>query len=625
MRRRARLVLGAALILLAAPLTGVPSAVAAAAPPPTGSVALSDADAAAFRLPADVVPVWSATYPDGTVQTRYQQKVGDATVLGGQLTVISRGGSTSAVIGAYFPGLVAKNTRALNSAQARGVAEKKIGAGGKWFVTTMINPADGRLFYKVENRRMAQRWIQWVDAGNGAVRRAYDAIAYDGPGIGVKGDTKTLDTSVQGGTNVMVSSDGRQETYDAENTKVFADRPGVLYADADDVWDLAGRDSPGHPAGVDAHYYANVTDDYYLTVFGRNSLDDAGMQMVSSAHFARNYNNAFWDGAQMTYGDGDRRNFIEFSGGLDVVGHELTHGVTEFTSNLIYENESGALNESFSDIIGNSIEFFAAAGGRDPAGAPDWLIAEDISVAPDTQPGFRNMGDPREDADPDHYSEFIVTTADNGGVHSNSGIPNHAYYLLVNGGRNAGCDNVGSDGHVHTLDCDIVVSGVGLSVAQQVFYLGFTSLTENSNICEARNATVAASPGQHRKSVSDAWAAVGVKDGCAPAPPIPPCGDAAATIPFESDHPYTNNRDCPWNYDNGSPGYALHFSLLDVEKDFDFVIVTDANGTEVARYTGIFRRGVTTPCITTSVANVRLVTDGSVVGLGFIVDAAVAC
>ena len=104
-----------------------------------------------------------------------------------------------------------------------------------------------------------------------------------------------------------------------------------------------------------------------------------------------------------------------------------------------------------------------------------------------------------------------------------------------------------------------------------------------------------------------------------------PCGDPTATIPFESDHPYSNSLDCTWTYDNGSPGFALHFSLLDVERSFDFVVVRDANGVVVAVYTGIFRRGVTTPCINTIVVDVELLTDGSVVGQGFVVDAVVPC
>jgi bacillolysin len=120
---------------------------------------------------------------------------------------------------------------------------------------------------------------------------------------------------------------------------------------------------------------------------------------------------------------------------------------------------------------------------------------------------------------------------------------------------------------------------------------------------------------------------VGVHDGCTPGtPPPPPCvGSDDATIPFESPHPYGNNGDCTWTYDNGSPGFAFHFSLLDTEKDFDYVIVTDANGNELARYTGTHRRAVTSPCIPTSTGSVELTTDGGVTARGFTVDAVDPC
>jgi bacillolysin len=622
MTRRTIVILSSVSLLMGMLTTSV-----SAAPTASGARALSGADAAAFQLPADLVQVWQATYPDGTVQTRYQQMVGDARVLGGQLTVITdAAGTVRAVIGAHYPGLRATNANAITPEQARGVAEASVGAAGRWVVSTLINPSDGRLFYLVENRRVTTRWIHWVDASTGKVLRAYDAIAYDGPGIGVKGDTKTLDTSVQGATNVLVTSDGRQETHDAANTQFSSGLPGILFADADDTWNLAGRQSPGQPAGVDAHYYAGVVDDFYGAVFGRNSLDDAGMTMISSAHFGRNYNNAFWNGIQMVYGDGDgRRTFRELSGGLDVVGHEFTHGVTEFTSNLIYANESGALNEAFSDMMGNTIEFYAAAGGLDPTVTPDWFIGEDVYIPADDDPGFRNMSDPQEDGDPDHYSERFLGSSDGGGVHTNSAIPNHAYYLAVNGGQNAGCDAVGSDGHQHTADCDVVVDAIGLADARETFYLGFTSLPENANMCDARNATVAAAAGPDRFNVSDAWAAVGIHEGCTGAPPILPCDFTDVTIPFESLHPYETNRDCSWVYDNGTANFALHFSLLDVEKNFDYVRILDGNGTELISYTGTFHRGVTTPCIGTSSVKVVLDTDPAVVGQGFIVDAVVAC
>ena len=166
--------------------------------------------------------------------------------------------------------------------------------------------------------------------------------------------------------------------------------------DADDVWDLnQGTASPTQAAAVDAHYYAGVVDDFYTTVFGRNSLDDNGFKIISKVHFDQSYCNAFWNGQFMTYGDGDGATCIPLSGGLDVDGHEMTHGVTEFTSNLIYENESGALNESFSDMMGNTMEFYAAARNADPAAQPDWLIGEDVISNATGNNGFRNMGDPR--------------------------------------------------------------------------------------------------------------------------------------------------------------------------------------------------------------------------------------
>jgi Zn-dependent metalloprotease len=621
-------------VAMTAAVTGAASGAQPApspAPSSTGSIArggsltLVGAGARAFAVPSDVVEVWSTQLANGIAQSRYQQMVGGAKVLGGQLTVLAdQSGSTIAVIGAYFPGLKPRQAATVSAASARGIAATRIGSDGRWTSSLRIDPRDGRLFYEVINQRFDHRWVHWIDAASGAVRKQYDAEA-QGDGTGVKGDTKTIDTIRIGNTFFLRSHDLRQETYDAAN---MGSLPGTIMTDNDDHWNfnLPKLRTPSQAPAVDAHYYANVVDDFYGQTFGRDSIDDSGMLIISSVHVANRYCNAFWNGEQMAYGDGDGKSCISLSGGLDVVGHELTHGVTQFTSNLIYENESGALNESFSDMMGNTIEFYADARGLDPAATPDWLIGEDVILSPDVEPGFRNMGDPQEDDDPDHYSELIITTADNGGVHSNSGIPNHAYYLAVNGGKNAGCDAVGSNGHQHTADCDVTVPALGLGRAAQVFYAGFTSLPEFANMCDARNATVAVA-GSDAASTSAAWAAVGVKAGCTPAvPPPPPCvGDADAEIPFESPHPYGNNGDCRWTYDNGTGGFAFHFSLLDTEKDFDYVIVYDGNGQELIRYTGLHRRGATSPCISTPTGSVRLTSDSSVVAQGFIVDAVVAC
>ena len=624
MRRRLLVVL--TVLSLLAVVTGLATSPAGAqAAAPSGSFALSGQEARDFRVPPDVVAARSWTGASGRSVTRYQQMVGGASVFGGQITVTrDASGAIVSAVGAYFPGLQPKNAASIGHAKARGLVEQEIGRGGQWRSTLRIDPATAALFYEVQSLRADSRPVRWIDAGNGAVRKAFDALA-EGDGTGVKGDTKTVDSRpASGGGFELVSPDVRRVTFDAGNKQVR----GTIMVDADDHWNLtqSAFHSPDQRPGVDAHYYADVVDDFYGSTFGRDSIDDNGMTIISTVHFANRFCNAFWNGIQMTYGDGDARTCIPLSGGLDVVGHELTHGVTEFTSNLIYEDESGALNEAFSDMMGNTIEFYADGLGRDPAGTPDWLIGEDVILSPDVFLGFRNMADPAEDNDPDHYSELLVGPEDNGFVHSNSGIANHAYYLALTGGQNAGC--IAQNGHpvTHTADCDVTVDGVGVDRAAQIFYDGFTSLPEFANFCDARNATVAVAGGD-KPNIRDAWTAVGVHDGCTPGvPPPPPCvGDDTATIPFESPHPYGNNGDCTWTYDNGTGGFAFHFSLLDTEEDFDFVTVRDGNGAVLATYTGLFRRGATSPCITTPTGSVQLTTDASVVAQGFIVDAAVPC
>jgi bacillolysin len=413
------------------------------------------------------------------------------------------------VVGNHYSNLSPSNQVKLSKAGAREKVQRVRGNSGKFITTLFIYPKSGIRFYEVDSQRFDSRKVFHINAQTGAKIREYDNLQDSREtGIGVKGDTKQIDVTVSGTSHQMISADGRQATYDAQNKQSL---PGTLFSDPDGTWNTLGRVSPGQPAGVDAHYYANVTDEFYQRVFSRNSLDNKGMRMVSTAHYARNYNNAFWNGSQVTYGDGDgTRTFRELSGGLDVAAHELTHGVTEFTSDLVYQGESGALNESFSDMMGNSSEFFAAQKGYDPE-KPDWQIGEDVYLPKDVAPGFRNMADPAEDGDPDHYSELYTGKQDSGGVHSNSGIPNHAYYLLVNGGKNAG---EGREGHDHTGP---VVKGIGLPAAEQIFYKGFTSLPSTATMSQARAATVAAATArygagsQQAISTADAWEAVGVR------------------------------------------------------------------------------------------------------------------
>jgi bacillolysin len=457
----------------------------------SGSVALNGVEAAGFQVPANARLVGTTNIKArGLVSKRYQQMVGDAEVLGGQLTVLSdASGKAVAVIGAHYPGLMSTNVIKLKGKAARNVADSNIGEAGKWETRLMINPSDGRYFYIVENKRPHSRWFYWIDAEDGSVMNKYNGLT-TGSGIGVQGDTKDLTglTTKNGNKYVMISNNNRQTTYDAKSKSRL---PGTLAIDDDDVWDTPGTASPAQPAMVDAHYFANLTDKYFLDTHNFDWLTHYSQGMVSSAHVKRRYNNAYWNGSQMAYGDGDGSTFVNFSGDLDVVGHELTHGVTETTSDLIYQNESGALNEAFSDIMGTSIEFANNSG--------NWTIGEDITVGSN---GIRNMADPTEDGDPSHYDDRYTGTSDNGGVHINSGIANHWYYLLVNGGQNANPARASAAG----------VAGIGLAAAEQIAFLGFTSLNATADFCAARAGTLAVSESNESDNLSAAWNEVGVTD-----------------------------------------------------------------------------------------------------------------
>jgi Zn-dependent metalloprotease len=181
--------------------------------------------------------------------------------------------------------------------------------------------------------------------------------------------------------------------------------------------------------------------DFYREVFNRNSIDDGGMRMHGYVHRGVRYNNAFWDGQEMVFGDGDGLVFTDFTGSLDVIGHELAHGVTEFTAGLEYHLQSGALNESLSDAFGSMIKQWHL---RQAAADADWLIGPDVFTPGIDADALRSMKAPGtaydnkmfgKDPQPDHMDKFVelpdTDEGDNGGVHVNSGIPNKAFFLVA--------------------------------------------------------------------------------------------------------------------------------------------------------------------------------------------------
>jgi Zn-dependent metalloprotease len=187
----------------------------------------------------------------------------------------------------------------------------------------------------------------------------------------------------------------------------------------------------------EAYDGSGTTYDFFSTIFSRNSIDGRGMRLNSSVHYGRHFDNAFWNGKQMVYGDGDGKVFTRFTSAIDVIGHELTHGVTQFTAGLGYTEQTGALNEHVSDAFGIMVKQYDLGI---TAGESDWIIGAGL-FAPGVQgKGIRSMAAPGtayddpilgRDPQPAHMRDYVQTADDNGGVHINSGIPNHAFYLAA--------------------------------------------------------------------------------------------------------------------------------------------------------------------------------------------------
>ncbi|MDN3018286.1 M4 family metallopeptidase [Paenibacillus sp. BSR1-1] len=321
-------------------------------------------------------------------------------------------------------------------------------------------------------------WVVYVDAINGNILDSYNAVAdgaTTGSGYGVLGDYKTFNTYFSNSTyylyDVTKPMTGVIETRTAQNRTLL---PGNYSVDPDNQFNAVSQG-----ADVDANYYAGKVYDYYKNTFNRNSFDNNGATIRSSVHYSRNYNNAFWNGQQMVYGDGDGVQFRPLSGALDVVGHELTHAVTERTAGLDYINQSGALNESISDTFG----VFMDKG--------DYLIGEDVYTPQKSGDALRSLSNPTLYGQPDNMSNYVNTTSDNGGVHTNSGIPNKAAYLTIN--------------------------SLGTSVAEKIYYRALTVyLAPQSNFSDARAALLASaadlygSGSTQYSAVASAWSQVGV-------------------------------------------------------------------------------------------------------------------
>jgi Zn-dependent metalloprotease len=368
--------------------------------------------------------------------------------------------------------------------------------------------------------------VIFVDAQTGENVFEYNNLQ-TGSGDSLYSGTVTIDTSSSAGTFYMEDLTRKMGTFNMNNTGNTTTGTGGTqsrYTGADDIWNATGE-----RAGVDAHYGARWTYDYFKNIHGRNGINgsdgpgttsaaaNGSVSLVTSrVHFGSNYNNAFWYNNQMTYGDGNGTSFSPLVS-LDIAGHEMTHGITQYSANLTYSNESGALNESMSDVFGAMVESYARGGVVD---ANTWKIGEQCYTPSTAGDALRYMDNPHlagnggytSDDDPDHYAERYTGTADSGGVHINSGIGNKAFYLVSAGGTH------------HRSG--VTTTGIGAGDAARIWYRALTVyMTSGTTFSGARTATLNAatdlfgSSSAQYNSTATAWCAVGV--GACPTSPTP--------------------------------------------------------------------------------------------------------
>ena len=452
-------------------------------------------------------------------------------VFGGELVRQSDAAGTLSVFGTLYEGIDVGVTPRLRPADAEAILAARGGApfgrrGGPDLVVLPLEAGGYRLAYRIRAffERSFELRQSFLDADTGALLLEYNDLQTQvaGVGTGVLGDQKKISVVSAGGG--YATSDRLRPpsilTYDFRfslNRLILllnAGSPSNLTAadlgtDDDNVW------TDG--ALVDAHVYAGYVYDYYYKRHGRRGLDNADIPVHSITHVFRQQdwrlystdtvlsfftNAAYLGDGVMYYGDGlpanvrlDGQRVNYLAGALDIVAHELTHGVTDYSSRLIYQGEPGALNEAFSDIMGTSVEFYFQPDRA------DYVAGEDVF----TPGGIRSLQNPAAFGDPDHYSIRYTGSADNGGVHTNSGIANNAFYLAIEGGR-------------HRLGAS--VQGVGAANRAQIeraFYRAFTSfLSPSATFSQARVATIqaarelsgASSPAEI--AITQAWTAVGV-------------------------------------------------------------------------------------------------------------------
>ena len=484
--------------------------------------------------------------PGRTIQ-QLDQYVSGVRVWGGTVSRQLNSDTAISVFGSLYSDVGIDLSPTLTQADAKARIEQiggtELGADRQPQLVILPDDSGFRLTWVGEIATFSDYLRIFLDAHTGDVALQYSLLerqlpstTYVGHGIGVLGDDKKISTSPLGGGFIAFDTLRPPDisTYDLvfNFNRAVQLLNGVVSPSTVDYARTTSSDEWTDGAVVDAHVYSSVTYDYYYKRFGRRGLDNADKHIWNITHAVRRsdafiagpaltmyWTNAFYaNNGMMYYGEGlpdgfylaaTGNHYDYFSGAIDIVAHELTHGVTGYSSQLEYRNESGALNESFSDMMGTSVEFYFHPPGNGPLKA-DYLLGEDISraLAPGALDGDRSLENPALYGQPDHYSRrrILPLSSDNGGVHTNSGISNQAFYLAIEGGTNR--------------TSGIRVQGVGGANRDQIekiFYRGFTQLMPSSGtFAIARLTTLQAAQDLYGlnsppyNAVRDAWTAVGV-------------------------------------------------------------------------------------------------------------------
>jgi Zn-dependent metalloprotease len=545
----------------------------------------------------------------------YKQMYKNVPVEGSGFVLHEKNGKIQKTNGKFFNSLKVNTVPTISENEVVKKAQAVIKGTDHKSTTPVLVIAPQKGIYKTDNFKLCykikvtaqnpyQIYNVFIDAHTGALVNKVSRIAHSdatGSGTTLYSGTQSFTTDSYSGSYRLRETGRPIETYDMQNGTDYAS--AVDFTDSDNDW--------ASDAALDAHWAAEKVYDFYLSEFNRNSFDDLGSVIKSYVHYDVDFDNAFWDDSVMTYGDGG--SFFTPLTSIDVVGHELSHGVVQYNGGggLDYSGESGALNESFADIFGASVEFFGAS-------SPNWTIGEAITlIAPYY---LRSMADPNTGliTQPDTYKGDYWDPQEE--VHTNSGVQNYWFYLLSEGGSGT-----------NDLSNSYSVTGIGISKAQQIAYRNLTTYLTASTASTYLDSYYGSlqsaidlygSGSAEYIAVRAAWYAVGIGGS-----PTGYCGGTMILDNYSGtfsdgsgSDDYSNNNDCKWLIQpSGSvSSITLDFNSINTELNNDQIIVYDGADTN-AVVLGTFSGSVTPSSIvsTGGAMLVRFITNGSVVKNGW--------